>query len=178
MMHLPLFFCHAKLSGLSGCVATQTRRVLGGCHKRLAKCTMSKTNNTASLLKLLIIGLVLTSFMGISHARPLKTKVILVNGKDTILTVTQYELALVQVMAEMCPPMLNQAQRTQFVEAYHNQLIAFMPNTSNPQEILRQLNTQQEYRSVLRNVRAWTTRFPISENKALCQEFAQSTHAF
>lgn len=88
------------------------------------------------------------------------------------LTVTQYELALVQVLAEICPPMLNNRQRVRFARAYQNQLRAFMPTAVNPTAVLRQLSTQSDYRSALNNVRTWTASYPRSENRQLCQEFA------
>lgn len=89
-----------------------------------------------------------------------------------------YMLALVQNLSEICPPMLNAKQKQQFNEAYQNQLKIFMPDVSDPKETLRYLNTQNDYKEVLQGVRAWTASFPPSENKELCQEFAQASITF
>lgn len=98
------------------------------------------------------------------------------SNTDIYLTVSQYELALIQVLSEICPPMLNSTQRVNFSKAYNNQLRIFMPTSTNPQQSLKQLSGQKEYRLILQNVRSWTTSYPAAENRALCQEFAQMAH--
>ncbi|STZ00193.1 Uncharacterised protein [Moraxella lacunata] len=92
--------------------------------------------------------------------------------------VTKYELALIQVMAEMCPNMLHGRQRDRFYEAYDSQLRAFIPNADDPEEVLVYLSTQQDYRAVLQNVRAWTATFPDRENREICAQFANVGRAF
>lgn len=94
-------------------------------------------------------------------------------SQDIYLTVSQYELALVQVLSEICPPVLNERQRVRFDKAYNRQLRQFMPRSSNPQQSLRQLSMQRDYRAVLHNVRAWTASYPAAENRALCRGFAE-----
>lgn len=94
------------------------------------------------------------------------------NPPEIYLTVSQYELALIQVLSEICPPMLNSTQKTQLNRAYNNQLRIFMPTSPNPQQTLRILTGQRDYRIVLQNVRAWTKSYPAAENRALCREFA------
>ncbi|MBE9579157.1 MULTISPECIES: MCR_0457 family protein [Moraxella] len=96
----------------------------------------------------------------------------------TDVRVTKYELALVQVMAEMCPNMLHGRQRDRFYEAYDSQLRAFIPNADDPEEVLVYLSTQQDYRAVLQNVRSWTKSFPPNENRELCVDFANVSRAF
>lgn len=95
-----------------------------------------------------------------------------VASQEVYLSVSQYELALIQVLSEICPPVLNAQQKANFNRAYNQQLRLFMPRAANPHQTLRQLTTQREYRMVLHNVRAWTASFPASENRALCREFA------
>ncbi|OOR85416.1 hypothetical protein B0180_01090 [Moraxella canis] len=97
-----------------------------------------------------------------------------VSTQEIYLTATQYELALIQVLSEICPPVLNARQKANFNRAYDRQLRIFMPRSADPYQSLRQLSTQREYRMVLHNVRAWTASFPASENRALCYEFAAS----
>lgn len=92
--------------------------------------------------------------------------------QEIYLSVSQYELALIQVLSEICPSVLNNQQKSNFNRAYNQQLHMFMPRSANPYQALRQLTAQREYRVVLHNVRAWTASFPASENRALCREFA------
>lgn len=94
------------------------------------------------------------------------------------IRVTKYELALVQVMAEICPQMLNERQKRRFFEAYENQLRVFIPHTNNPRQVLDYLGSQRDYRAVLQSVRAWTASFPASENRELCVDFANIGRAF
>lgn len=114
-----------------------------------------------------------------AHARAAAQKVVNVSASDlSAIRVTQYELALVQVMSEICPSMLNARQRTQFNEAYQNQLKAFMPSASNPSDIMAYLANQRDYKAILQSVRAWTATFPTQENHELCTEFVQKTRVF
>lgn len=94
------------------------------------------------------------------------------------IRVTKYEIALVQVMAEICPQMLNARQRAQFYEAYGNQLRAFIPSTEDPERILDYLSSQRDYRAILQSVRAWTASFPRDENYEVCADFANIGRAF
>ncbi|MDO4450248.1 MAG: hypothetical protein Q4B79_04720 [Moraxella sp.] len=94
------------------------------------------------------------------------------------IRVTKYELALVQVMAEICPQMLNERQKKRFFEAYENQLRVFIPNANNPRQVLDYLGSQRDYRAVLQSVRAWTASFPASENRELCVDFANIGRTF
>lgn len=117
------------------------------------------------------------------YAQPTKTskttKAQTVNASELMnIHVTTYELALVQVLAEICPKMLSTRQREQFFEAYHRQLRAFMPSSNNPEKVLVYLTNQREYRTVLQNVRAWTATFPVSENRQICVDFANARRAF
>lgn len=126
------------------------------------------------------VGLCLLSFEAHAHGGRGNPKPLYIMGQDSAITVTvsQYELALAQVLSEICPAMLTQEEREQFNEAYHKQLRKFLPKVDNPSEILRRLSGQQEYRSALQRVRSWTADYPDSENHALCQELVQQTHSF
>ncbi len=89
-----------------------------------------------------------------------------------------YQLALTQALSEICPSLLTVKQQAQFNEAYHNQLRVFMPEAQSPSDTMKYLSSQKEYRDVLQVMRNWTQSFPASENKALCQEFAQTAASF
>lgn len=90
------------------------------------------------------------------------------------LEVTPHELALVQVMSEICPPLLNSSQRLKFTQAYQSQLRAFMPNL-DPTAVMQQISGQAGYRNILSSIRAWTLSYPTAENRALCVEFSESS---
>ncbi len=87
--------------------------------------------------------------------------------------VTPHELALTQVLAEICPPMLNQTQRQKFTQAYQAQLKEFLPNL-NTTLAMQQISSQKYYKNILKSIRTWTLSYPKEENKALCIEFAES----
>lgn len=89
------------------------------------------------------------------------------------LTVTQYELALVQVLSEICPPMLTANQRVSFARAYNQQLRSFIPTSASPSDTLVRMYSQRNYRNALNNVRAWTASYPKSQNRKLCLQFAE-----
>lgn len=88
------------------------------------------------------------------------------------IEVTPHELALTQVLSEICPPLLNGAQKRKFTQAYQAQLKEFMPNL-DPVAAMRQIGAQREYRTILSSIRSWTLSFPTAENKALCEEFSE-----
>lgn len=86
---------------------------------------------------------------------------------------TPHELAFLQVLSELCPPMLNARQKQQFSKAYNQQLMSFMPNL-NTNAAMHQISSHNEYKRALKWARSWTATFPDSENRALCVEFAES----
>lgn len=89
------------------------------------------------------------------------------------IEVTPHELALTQVLSEICPPLLNVTQNNKFQQVYQHQLQFFMP-TLNTALAMQQINDKKEYHHILKGIRAWTLSFPKEENKALCVEFAES----
>lgn len=91
----------------------------------------------------------------------------------SLIETTPHELALTQILAEICPPLLTPAQKKQFVRVYQAQMQNFMP-TLDVKAVMTELGGRSQYRAVLNSIRAWTMSFPSNENKALCIEFAQS----
>lgn len=149
----------------------------------MVRCHGVDMADVAKLLKTLIIILAayITANLPMqTHAKSTKTaKAYTVSANDLPdVRVTKYELALVQVMAEICPDMLHGHQRDMFYEAYDSQLRAFIPNADDPEEVLFYLSTQQDYRAVLQNIRSWTKSFPLNENKELCVDFANASRTF
>lgn len=90
------------------------------------------------------------------------------------IEVTPHELALTQVLAEICPPFLTHEQKQKFSTVYQFHLQDIMP-TLDTKIAMAQVNAQPEYRTILQDIRQWTNSFPTDENKALCVEFAESS---
>lgn len=126
----------------------------------------------APLAKVSLMALLVISSQ--SHARTETPKP---NQYLLSISDTEYKLALAQALSEVCPSMLTVKQQAQFNTAYHNQIRLFMPN-ANPKEVMQELSGKQAYQIALKDMRNWTASFPPSENKALCQEFAQSSVIF
>lgn len=91
----------------------------------------------------------------------------------SLIEVTPHELALTQVLSEICPPLLNTIQKQKFSESYQLQLQSLMPALDTA-IAMKQINRQREYRAILNDIRKWTLSYPNEENKALCVEFAEN----
>ena len=130
---------------------------------------MMRLKTTTSMIA---IGLMSVVWMGTANAET----TIPVDMAST--TATKHEIAVLQVLSEICPPMLNDWQRTRFDQAYDYELKQLMPTISNPQAAVRYLSTQQDYKVVLSSMRDWTMGFSDAENLALCQELATSKYPY
>lgn len=105
---------------------------------------------------------------------------VLANDNETNITIdmsdvvtTKDEVAVLQVLSEICPPMLNKKQQQNFVNAYHIELQRLLP-VSDPKLAMQYLATQQDYKKILHDTREWTLGFSKNENKMLCVELADS----
>lgn len=144
-------------------------------NKRLLLCRMPNTVQRLGVMLSFVLSLSLCTAVSANATTPRYQRISTpqaISTQEIYLSATQYEVALIQVLSEICPPMLNTRQKANFNRAYDRQLRIFMPYSADPYQSLRQLSAQREYRIVLHNVRAWTASFPASENRALCYEFA------
>lgn len=91
------------------------------------------------------------------------------------ISVTKHEIAVMQILSEICPPMLNNEQKQRFYRSYNTQLHELMPTLEDPKAAIQYLSTQQDYRQILRSMRAWTNTFSHQENKALCEDLANAS---
>lgn len=91
------------------------------------------------------------------------------------MTVTKHEIAVMQVISEMCPSMLNDNEKQRFYKAYNTQLHELMPTLDDPKAAIQYLSTQQDYRQVLQGIRTWTMGFSQEENQALCEDLANAS---
>lgn len=89
-------------------------------------------------------------------------------------TATKHEIAVLQVLSEVCPPMLNRQQRQNFQKTYNQQLKQMLPSIENPKAAIRYLSTQQDYKAILSSMRNWTLSYSRDENLALCTDLASA----
>ncbi|ONG37330.1 hypothetical protein BKE17_11215 [Enhydrobacter sp. H5] len=90
------------------------------------------------------------------------------------LSTTKEEVAVLQVLSEICPPMLNKSQQTGFNTAYNVELKKLMPTISDPRLAVQYLSSQQDYKQILNETRQWTLSYPKAENLELCKDLANS----
>nr|WP_317199953.1 hypothetical protein [uncultured Psychrobacter sp.] len=90
------------------------------------------------------------------------------------MNITKHEIAVMQVLSEICPPMLNGKQKQRFYKSYNVQLHELMPSLEDPKAAIQYLSTQQDYRQILQGIRSWTMGFSRQENKALCEDLANA----
>ncbi|WP_230656656.1 MCR_0457 family protein [Psychrobacter sp. I-STPA10] len=136
-----------------------------------------QTSLSASRLKRLGFGLIISSIGLITQTVNAATSY---NDMITIpvdlagISTTKYEIAVMHVLSEICPPMLNTQQRQKFYKAYNIELQKLMPTIKNPKSAIQYLSTQQDYKQVLQSIRGWTSSISRNENKALCQDLADT----
>lgn len=156
-------------------ISPQREAITSKDNMRLLLCRMPNTVQRLGVMLFFMLSLSLYTVALANSTTPRYQRISTpqaVSTQEIYLTATQYEVALIQVLSEICPPMLNARQKANFNRAYDRQLRIFMPYSADPYQSLRQLSAQREYRIILHNVRAWTASFPASENRALCYEFA------
>lgn len=92
------------------------------------------------------------------------------------MNITKHEIAVMQVLSEICPPMLNGSQKQRFYKSYNVQLKELMPTLDDPKAAIQYLSTQQDYRQILQSMRSWTLSFSKQDNKALCEDLANASY--
>ncbi|MEO1850384.1 MAG: hypothetical protein ABGX70_07705 [Psychrobacter sp.] len=92
------------------------------------------------------------------------------------INITKHEIAVMQVLSEICPSMLNGNQKQRFYKSYTVQLHELMPSLEDPKAAIQYLSTQQDYRQILQGIRSWTMGFSKQENKALCEDLANAEY--
>ena len=92
------------------------------------------------------------------------------------MNITKHEIAVMQVLSEICPPILNGNQKQCFYKSYNVQLKELMPTLDDPKAAIQYLSTQQDYRQILQSMRSWTLSFSKQDNKALCEDLANASY--
>ncbi|GAA0313195.1 MCR_0457 family protein [Psychrobacter aestuarii] len=90
------------------------------------------------------------------------------------MNITKHEIAVMQVLSEICPSMLSGNQKQRFYKSYNTQLHELMPTLEDPKAAIQYLSTQQDYRQILQSIRSWTMSFSKQDNKALCVDLANA----
>ena len=92
------------------------------------------------------------------------------------MNITKHEIAVMQVLSEICPPMLKGNQKQRFYKSYNVQLHELMPSLEDPKAAIQYLSTQQDYRQILQSIRSWTMSFSKKDNKAICDDLANAVY--
>lgn len=127
------------------------------------------TGNTRKILFSTLVGS--AAFLGSALVQAAHTTIPVDLSRATA---TKHEFAVLQVLAEVCPPMLNRQQRTNFQKTYNHQLKQMLPSIDNPKAAIRYLSTQQDYKTILSSMRNWTLSYSRDENLALCTDLASA----
>ncbi|MGO2621909.1 MAG: MCR_0457 family protein [Psychrobacter sp.] len=129
---------------------------------------------TASKIGLagLITSVAMLSQASFAESNPATTIPLDLSG----VNITKHEIAVMQVLSEICPPMLSGNQKQRFYKSYNVQLHELMPSLEDPKAAIQYLSTQQDYRQILQGIRSWTMGFSKQENKALCQDLADAEY--
>ena len=92
------------------------------------------------------------------------------------MNITKHEIAVMQVLSEICPPMLSGNQKQRFYKSYNLQLHELMPSLEDPKAAIQYLSTQQDYRQILQSIRSWTMSFSKQDNKSICEDLANAEY--
>lgn len=139
---------------------------------------MTKTASEAvskSALKVGITGLVAATAM-LSQTTNAANNVSTIPLDMSGMNITKHEIAVMQVLSEICPSMLNNRQKQRFYKSYNVQLQELMPTLDDPKAAIQYLSTQQDYRQILQGIRSWTMGFSKQDNKALCVDLADAEY--
>ena len=136
--------------------------------------TMMKTASE-NLLKVGITGLVAAVAM-LAQTSNAANNVSTIPLDMSGMNITKHEIAVMQVLSEICPPMLNKRQKQRFYKSYNSQLHELMPTLEDPKAAIQYLSTQQDYRQILQSIRSWTLGFSKQDNKDLCVDMANAEY--
>lgn len=124
-------------------------------------------------VKIGIISLITSGAM-LSQATSAASNVSTIPLDMSGMNITKHEIAVMQVLSEICPPMLAGNQKQRFYKSYNVHLRELMPTLDDPKAAIQYLSTQQDYRQILQSIRSWTLTFSKQENKALCEDLANA----
>ncbi len=138
--------------------------------KTLSKPALNIVNKTA-IVATITSAAMLSQVTNAASSNTVSTIPIDMSG----MSVTKHEIAVMQVLSEICPAMLSSKQKPRFYKSYNAQLQELMPTLDDPRAAIQYLSTQQDYRQILQSMRSWTMSFSKQENKAICEDLANSS---
>lgn len=122
-------------------------------------------------LKMLSISLISASsfLMTQSFAAPNKA------ASEENIDVTQEQISLDEIatvynLSLICPSLIDNKDSKKFNHNYDIELKKVLPNETNPQEAIKQLSKQKDFKNSLKQIQAESKRFGDKENKEMCQE--------
>lgn len=135
---------------------------------------LAASRNLGRMVKLLVAVSAFAGSVVVSAAESKTDDKIAIDMSE--LTTTKNEVAVLQVLSEICPPMLTKSQQQGFSKAYNIELQRLMPSISDPRVAVQYLSSQQDYKQILADTRQWTLSYPKSENKEVCTELATAQY--
>lgn len=141
----------------------------------LAKFSKTVTPSLNIANKVAIAGIITTAAMMSQATNAASNTVSTIPIDMSGMSVTKHEIAVMQVLSEICPPMLNNNQKQRFYKSYNVQLRELMPTLEDPKAAIQYLSTQQDYRQILQSMRSWTMSFSKQENKAICDDLVNAS---
>ena len=131
---------------------------------------------TKNISKVAITGLVASAALLAQTANAVDDGATTIPVDLSGMNVTKHEIAVMQVLSEICPPMLSANKKQRFFKSYNMQLHELMPSLDDPKAAIQYLSTQQDYRQILQGIRSWTMQFPKQDNKAICEDLANAEY--
>lgn len=125
--------------------------------------------NVTMLKQLAIGGLVVLSLTGVAQAEKTKPDS-KVEFKDS-LPVTMEEVAAVDVLGQICPPLLG--RNNNFDRGFKVVLGELLPKVPDPLVALKALQDDPEYQEKLKEARQDAGKVSVDENREVCLEVAQ-----
>lgn len=85
---------------------------------------------------------------------------------------TQPELAVIQVLSDICPSLLPKSKHAAFQKGINRTLTSMLPGISAPEKALSALKTDKAFTKLVRLTKRTTLKYPKAENTAICNDIA------
>ena len=121
------------------------------------------------LLKLLSTFALTASISIISHAAD-NSENIEQNIDISAPSVSQEELAAIQVLHEICPALINKSEEDAFNQGFNRLITDYMPNEKQPVQALEQLSKSKDFQKFLSEARSDAEKAGDEQNRAVCAD--------
>lgn len=125
-------------------------------------------------LKMLTLSLISASSLFMAHAYAAPSKVTSSNDNIDVTQEEIYtdEIATVYNLSLICPALLQEKDSEKFNKNYAIELKKVLPNEKNPQEAIKRISKQKDFKVSLKQIQADAKQFGDKENTKMCQEVA------